>query len=124
MDSNYSIERRKSTSLLADLPLEYRLINTPNAQGGLVFNVSEEGLLIRSIKEMAIGTFLNIIVLFPKGFQLANVKVLGQIVRKDLYFGEDWEGFEYGLKFIRVMDEDHQKLKKVLDGKSTLTNIS
>ncbi len=124
MDSDYFIERRKSPRLLADLPLEYRLINSPGAQGGLVVNVSEGGLLIRSIKEMAVGTLLNIIVLFPKGFQLANFKVLGQIVRKDLYFGEDWEGFEYGLKFIQVMDEDHQKLKQVIDSKFTLAKTS
>jgi len=123
MDLNYFIERRKSPRLLVDLPLEYRLANAPNTDGGLVVNVSEGGLLIRSVKDMAIGTLLNIVVLFPKEFQLANFEVIGQIVRKDLYFGEDWEGFEYGLKFIQVMDEDHKKLKHILDGRFTLANL-
>ena len=110
-------ERRKSPRLLLDLPLEYRVMNAPYAHGGLVVNASEVGLLINSIKNMPVGTKLNIAVLFPKGFELTNFEVLAQVIWKDLYWEEDWEGYQYGLKFIQILEEDRRKLKQLLNGR-------
>jgi len=113
-------ERRRSPRLLMDLPLEYRVINAPYAQGGIVVNASEEGLLINSIKNMPIGTKLNIAVLFPKEFELANFEVVAEIIRKELHWEEDWEGYQYGLRFLRILEEDRQKLRQLLQGKYPL----
>jgi hypothetical protein len=110
-------ERRKSPRLLLDLPLEYRVMNAPYAHGGLVVNASEVGLLINSIKNMPVGTKLNIAVLFPKGFELTNFEVLAQVIWKDLYWEEDWEGYQYGLKFTQILEEDRRKLKQLLNGR-------
>lgn len=110
-------ERRKSPRLLLDLPLEYRVMNAPYAHGGLVVNASEVGLLINSIKNMPVGTKLNIAVLFPKGFELTNFEVLAQVIWKDLHWEEDWEGYQYGLKFIQILEEDRRKLKQLLNGR-------
>jgi hypothetical protein len=110
-------ERRKSPRLLLDLPIEYRVMNAPYAHGGLVVNASEVGLLINSIKNMPVGTKLNVAVLFPRGFELANFEVLAQVIWKDLHWEEDWEGYQYGLKFIQILEEDRQKLKQLLDGR-------
>jgi hypothetical protein len=99
-----------------DLPLEYRVINAPYAHGGIVVNGSEEGFLIYSVKDMPIGTKLNLVVLFPKGFELTHFEVVAEIVRKDLHWEEDWEGFEYGLKFLQMFEEDREKLKQLLGG--------
>jgi hypothetical protein len=107
-----------------DLPLEYLVTNTPKAHGGLVVNVSEIGLLIRSVKNLPIGTELKIAVLFPKRYELANFEVLAQIIRKDLLWEEDWEGYEYGLKFIRIFEEDRRKLRQVLSGQFALEEVS
>lgn len=107
-------ERRKFPRLVMDLPLEYRVINAPYAHGGIVVNGSEEGFLIYSVKDMPIGTKLNIVVIFPKGYELTNFELLAEIVRKDLHWEEDWEGFEYGLKFMQIFEEDRQKLKQLL----------
>jgi len=107
-------ERRKFPRLVMDLPLEYRVINAPYAHGGIVVNGSEEGFLIYSVKDMPIGTKLNIVVIFPKGYELTNFELLAEIVRKDLHWEEDWEGFEYGLKFVQIFEEDRQKLKQLL----------
>jgi hypothetical protein len=109
-------ERRKFPRLLVDLPLEYRVTNAPYAQGGIVVNASEEGLLINSIKNMPVGTKLNIAVLFPKEFQLANFEVVAEIIRKELHWEEDWEGYQYGLRFVKILEEDRQKLKQILRG--------
>jgi hypothetical protein len=91
-------------------------MNAPYAHGGLVINASEVGLLINSIRNIPIGSQLNIAVLFPKGFELTNFEVLAEIIWKDLYWEEDWEGYRYGLKFIRVLEEDCKKLKQILSG--------
>lgn len=100
-----------------DLPLEYRTGDVPYAHGGLVVNASEQGLLVQSVKNIPVGTKLNIAVLFPRGFELANFEVLAEIVWKDLHWEEDWEGYQYGLKFVRILDDEHWKLKQLLSGK-------
>ena len=118
-------ERRKSPRLLLDLPLEYRVVNAPyGPRGGLVVNASEIGLLINSIKNMPVGTKLNIAVLFPKGFELADFEVLAEIIWKDLHWEEDWEGYQYGLKFIRIFEGDRRELKELLNGRLQLEDIS
>jgi len=113
---NFNKERRRFPRLLLDLPLEYKVMDIPYAHGGIVVNASEAGLLINSIKNMPIGTKLNIMVLFPKGYELSNFKVEAEIIWKDYPLEEDWEGYQYGLKFINIMEEDRNKLKKLLNG--------
>ncbi len=84
-----------------DLPLEYRVMNAPST-----------------------GSKLNIAVLFPKGFELTNFEVLAEIIWKDLYWEEDWEGYRYGLKFIKILEEDRGKLEQILSGQFQLDEIS
>jgi hypothetical protein len=56
-------------------------------------------------------------VLYPKGFELANFKVTAKIVWKEPYWKEDlkrdrsWKGYQYGLEFIQILDEDHSVIK-------------
>jgi len=111
-------ERRKTPRKLLDLPLEYRIIDAPYAHGGLVVNVSEAGLLLQSVKNIPVGTKLDVAVLFPKGYELSNFNVLAEIIWKDLYWKEDWEGYQYGLKFIQIREEEYRKLKHLLDDRS------
>ena len=113
-------ERRKFPRLLVDLPLEYRVMNAPYAQGGIVVNASEEGLLINSIKNIPAGTKLNIAVLFPEEYELADFEVVAEIIRKELHWEEDWEGYQYGLKFIKILERDRHKLKQLLLGEFPL----
>jgi hypothetical protein len=113
-------ERRRFPRLLVDLPLEYRVMNAPYAQGGIVVNASEEGLLINSIKNMPVGTKLNVAVLFPEEYELANFEVLTEIIRKELHWEEDWEGYQYGLKFTKILERDRHKLKQLLLGEFPL----
>jgi len=107
-------ERRKYPRIFLDLPIEYRVMDAPLAHGGLVVNASEMGLLINSVKDILIGSRLNIAVLFPKGFELTNLKVLAEIIWKTRHWEEDWEGYRYGLKFIEILEEDRKKLIQLL----------
>ena len=116
-------DRRKSQRMMLDLPLEYRVMDAPYAHGGLVVNASELGLLVQSVKNLSIGTKLNIGVLFPKGFELANFEVLAEILWKDLHWEEDWEGYQYGLRFLQILDNEYWKLKQLLSGQFNLEEV-
>ncbi len=116
-------DRRKSQRMILDLPLEYRVMDAPYAHGGLVVNASELGLLVQSVKNLSIGTKLNIGVLFPKGFELANFEVLAEILWKDLHWEEDWEGYQYGLRFLQILDNEYWKLKQLLSGQFNLEEV-
>jgi hypothetical protein len=113
-NSSHIREKRKHPRVNMDLPLEYRVTDAPHIHGALVVNVSESGLLVHSIKDIPIGTKLNIAVLFPKGFELANFEVFAEIVWKDIQWEENWRGYQLGLKFVHIPEEDHQKLKQLL----------
>jgi hypothetical protein len=112
--SNGHKEKRKFSRFFMDWPLEYRMLDVPHAYGGIVVDGSEVGLRIHSIKNMPIGTKLNIAVIFPEGFQMTNFDVLAEIIWKDLYYEEDHNGYQYGLRFIQIKEEDFQKLKQLL----------
>jgi PilZ domain len=121
--TDYVKERRRYPRSLVDLPLEYRVKDLPHAHGGLVVNASEEGLLIHSVKDMPVGLKLDIVVLFPRGYELANFEVLAEIIWKDLHSYNDSEGYQYGLKITQMIEEDHWKLKQLLSGQFTLGEI-
>jgi hypothetical protein len=123
-------ERRRYPRFLIDLPLEYRDMDNSHARGGIVVNASETGFLIESGKDIPIGTELNIAVLYLKGFELANFKVTAKIVWKEPYWKEDWKGdtywkgYQYGLEFIQILDEDRRKLSFLLRGRYNAEEVS
>jgi len=116
-------ERRKYPRFLIDLPLEYRMSSNPNAHGGIVLNASETGLLLYSTEDMTVGSKLKITVLFPKGFELANFEVIGEIIWKNSDRKKGWGANQYGLKFIQISQEDHWKLRQVLNGRFNLEEM-
>ena len=116
--------RRKHPRVILDLPLEYRVTNIPNVHGALIINGSEMGLLMESLKNIPVGTNLDIVVLFPKGFELANFEVSAQTVWKELCWKEDWEGYQYGVKFISITAHDRWKLRELLNGRYHLDETS
>jgi hypothetical protein len=114
MMDNTSKEKRKSPRFSMDFPLEYRFLNLPAAYGGIVVDGSEIGLRIHSVKNMSVGTRLNITVIFPKEFQMANFEVVAEIIWKETYSTDSWDGYRYGLKFVMIKEDDLLKLKKLL----------
>lgn len=98
-------------------------------RGAIVVNAGEGGFLIETVRNIPVGTELSIAVLFPKGFELANFKVVAKIVRKGPYRKEDlkgneyWEGYRYGLEFIQMLEEDRRKLNLLLGGRFEIEEI-
>jgi hypothetical protein len=109
-------ERRRYPRSLLHLPFEYRVKESPRAHGGVVVDASEGGFLIHSVEDMPVGQKLNIVLMFTKGFELANLEVLTQIVRKDISSYNGAKGYQYGLQIIQMLEEDRRKLKQLLNG--------
>jgi len=116
-------EKRRYPRFFIDLPLEYQAADDPRLKGGVIVNASEGGLLFESVKTIPHGTKLNVSVLFPKRFELAEFKLEAEIVWKEPLLKEEWEGFQYGLNIVRLLDEDHWKLKMILNGQFSLDAI-
>jgi len=80
----------------------------------LTIDASESGLLIQTLKEMPVDTRIDIEVLFPKKVNSSNFKAEAEIIWKDICNWDDWEGYQYGLKFIQISREDYWKLTQIL----------
>jgi hypothetical protein len=117
-------DKRRYPRIFIDLPLEYREMQKLRLWGGIAVNASETGLLIESIKDIPIGTKLDVAVLFPREFELVDFKAVTEILWKEHYWDEDWEGCQYGLKFIQLLEEDRWKLNLLLSDRVYLEKIS
>ncbi len=117
-------DRRKSPRIMVDLPLEYRTQDFPALHGGHAVNASETGIQIRSTRDLPVGERLNIMVLFPCAFELANFEVLAEIVWRRPQWTASWQGFQYGLKFVHLENKDFLKLQQILETQAQTENVS
>jgi len=123
-------ERRRYPRVLIDLPIEYREMDESCLRGAIVVNAGEGGFLIESTRDIPVGTELKVTLLFSKGFELDNFEAVTKIVRKEPYRKEDskgnqyWVGYQYGLEFIRILEEDRWKLDYLLGGRFEIEEIS
>ena len=113
----YFNDRRKYPRVHMDLPLEYRVKYDAQAHGAIVIDASEGGFLINSIEDIPIGTKLEITVLFSAEYELAKFEVFGEIIWNRVNVKKAEEGYQYGLRFVQVLEEDYWKLRKLLSGR-------
>jgi hypothetical protein len=111
----YLKDRRQSPRMYMDLPLEYRVGYGSHGRGGIVIDASETGFLIYSPHGIPVGTKLQIAVLFPKEYELEMFEVSAEIIRKTFVLKEE-KGYQYGLRFIQILEEDCRKLRELLEG--------
>ncbi|HMK77680.1 MAG TPA: PilZ domain-containing protein [Thermodesulfobacteriota bacterium] len=118
-------EKRSHPRVIIDLPIEYRDMGDLCLRGAIIVNASEGGFLIESPRDISVGTELSITVLYPTGFELANFKVVAKIVRKEPYWkgNQYWEGYQYGLELIQILEEDRWKLDFLLSGRYYLEEM-
>jgi hypothetical protein len=113
-DSGSSREKRKHARFHLSLPIEFRVTNDRYVHGAMIVNASETGLLVQSPMNIPVGTKLNIAVLFSKGFELANFEVVAEVVWTKAHPNEGREGYQFGLRFVHILEEDRQKLRHLL----------
>ena len=115
-DQIFFSEKRKYPRVYMDLPVDYWVKHESYARGGIVVDASETGFLIYSVENIPIGTKLKIAVLFPREYELANFEVAAEIIRKKArQRGE--EGYQYGIRFTKILKEDYGKLRELFIGK-------
>jgi hypothetical protein len=129
MDSpSDSTEKRRYPRVLINLPVEFWTSDDWKVSPGLLQNASEAGFLIQTFKDMPSGTRINIKILFrvslSKGVKSAKLRAVTDIAWKGVYWWEDWEGYQYGLRIIHLSDEDHLKLNLILKSLSNLEEVS
>jgi hypothetical protein len=117
----YFQDRRKYPRVHMDLPLEYRTKNDAHAHGAIAIDASEGGFLINSIEDIPIGTILKITAFFSAGYELAKFEVFARIIWRNVDMekgdvGKGKGGYQYGLKFVRILEEDYWKLRGLLNG--------
>ena len=95
------------------MPLEY-WETCDSRQGGLVVDIKENGLCVRSPIDMYIGGELGITVFFSLGYEFDGFQGLARIIGKDLCSEEGWEVYEYELEFIGISESDLLKLRHFL----------
>jgi hypothetical protein len=107
-------EKRKYPRFFSDAPLEYSTAPGSRLRGGYAGNMSEGGLLLYAVDNLNIGTEMEMAVFYPDGYRLANFNVLAQVVWKDCYVSDAWTGYQYGVKFRPVSQEDREKVRQLL----------
>jgi hypothetical protein len=98
-------EKRKHPRVEKNKTVTFRVDGEPGTSSGMIFNTSHGGLLFKAFKDMPVGTRIVIEVVPPKGFELARGCVVAEIVWKDMCLWDDWEGYQYGIKFIRTSNK-------------------
>jgi hypothetical protein len=118
--SSNNKEKRKHPRTIVSLPIHFQANENEGIYPGLTFDASESGLLIHTLREMPVGIRIDIEVLFPKKLNLANFKAEAEIVWENICCWKDWEGYQYGLKFIKVSKEDYLKLRQIFSNISCM----
>ncbi len=123
-------DRRRYPRIVIHLPLEYQEKEVDaDLRGAMVVNASKGGFLIESTRDMPVGTELAITLLFSREFALTNFEAVTKIVHKEPHSKENsngnqvWEGYLYGLEFVRISNEDRWKLNGLLGGQSEFEEI-
>jgi hypothetical protein len=122
--------RRRYPRFFIDLPLEYRDRDDSCLGGAMVVNAGEGGFLMESPRDIPVGTELYMTVLYPKRFELRNLKVAAKIVWKEPSWKENlkreqcWKGYQYGLDFFQMWPEDRWKLNFLLSERFAPGGIS
>jgi hypothetical protein len=107
-------ERRRYLRILISLPVDFWMVDESNAGPGMVINASEGGLLIQVFNDMPIGKRIGVKVSLPKSNGPEIFRAEAEIVWKDMYWLEDWEEYQYGIRFVEISSKDHLKLKLLL----------
>ena len=117
-------EKRKYPRVLVNMPLNFKMTEDSYQSAGLVINASEAGLLIQTFKDMPIGKGVIVEVWFPKRGKSVKLSAMTEIIWKDIYIWDDWEAYQYGLRFNQILYEDYLKLKHILSSQSNLEEVT
>jgi len=113
------VERRQHPRYSVKLPLD--LWQTPDVvQRGVVTDMSEIGLGIRSIHEIQISAGLGIRVYLGRvylsrgEFTFDSIEGTGRIIWRTAHREQGWEGYRYGMYILKMASYSRDRLMKYI----------
>ena len=100
--------------ILNGLPLDLDGRNKPNSGSALVIHAGAAGLRLQPFNDTHLRRRINFKVSFPRGAEFESFRVEAEIVWKDVYFWEDWKGYQYASKFAGSLKDHYLKLNRLL----------
>ena len=80
--------------------------------GGVIMDIKENGLCVRSLVDMHIGAELRIRIFFSLGNEFCRFQVLARTIGKELCCGEGWKAYEYELEFVEMSEQDRLGIRQ------------
>jgi len=107
-------ERRQHPRYSVKLPLD--LWQTPDlVLGGVVTDMSEVGLGLRSIHEIQISAELGIRVYLSRGeFSFDSIEGTGRIIWRTAHQEQGWKGYRYGMYILKMASYSRDRLMKYI----------
>jgi len=113
------VERRQHPRYSVKLPLD--LWQTPDVvQRGVVTDMSEIGLGIRSIHEIQISAGLGIRVYLGRvylsrgEFSFDSIEGTGRIIWRTAHQEQGWKGYRYGMYILKMASYSRERLMKYI----------
>ncbi len=100
--------------ILIGLPVVFGTSDKPNGYSRLVIHASATGFRVQTLNDVPLRRKINIKVSFPKGAEFESFRVEAEIFWKDVYFWEGWDGYQYALKFVEILNGHYLKFKRFL----------
>jgi len=103
--------------ILIGLPVDFDGFDgndKPNSASALVIHARKAGLSLQSFDETHLRRRIHFKVSFPGDTEFENFRVEAETVWKDVYFWEDWKGYQYALKFAGSLKDHYLKLNRLL----------
>ncbi len=109
-----NFQRRKHPRLNVDLPVEYCPVDSATRHNGRAINASESGLLIYFSEPVKLGQHLKMKLFFSSGSTIDIIKMVVEVVWKDIHLDTGWGDYRCGVKFVDISLDDANKLKNFL----------
>lgn len=106
-------EKRAHPRITLNVPIDFEIIDTVGARSGVTIDASQMGLLIQSSHDMPVGSRIHLTVSIPGKAGRDTFRASAEIMWKDKRRLDDGEAFQYGVKFLEVLDEGHGKLESL-----------
>lgn len=99
--------------ILIGLPVVLHRGDEQNSGSERIIHASEAGLSLQTFNPIHSSRRINFKVSFPRGNEYETFRIEAEIGWKDVYFWEDWKGYQYASKFVEGLGGHYLKLKRL-----------
>ena len=114
-------ENRKHPRAMISLPVHLQINERGWGYPGVTVDVSKSGLQVQTLKEIPVSTRIKIETCFPKESKLFKFSEKAEVVWRAFSHWDDWEGYQYGIKFVQISKENDLKLSKMIGNSPCLS---